>query len=73
MTESEIALHYTLHRADAEHVELVLAPANKSSLASPVSPANGTYFKLLKQAIQEHYSFEGKPPDVVPLLLMGEP
>ncbi len=60
-----------LHRADAEHVELVLAPANHSSLASPLSPANGTYFNLLKQAIQEHYSFECKPPDVLPFLLPG--
>jgi len=37
----------------------------------PPPPADGPYFKLLAQAIQEHYSAGGKPIPVVPFLLSG--
>ncbi|KAI8465553.1 MAG: hypothetical protein J3K34DRAFT_525282 [Monoraphidium minutum] len=56
---------------DMARVSLELAPPGASSPPSPVSPASGPHYALLKQVIQEFWHVDGVPVAVLPFLLPG--
>ena len=73
--DTEASLYdYLKHIIGSDMTYIPLRPSDgqPASLASAVTPATGRHFRLLRQAVQSVYRFNGMPPDVAPLMMTGE-